>query len=132
PTITNGSNGNQIGTAAKPIDPKLSEPLDNGGPTPTCLLLKGSPALDAGKSFGLTRDERDLPRPNDLAGIANINGSDGSDIGALELQTAVVTNYGDSGVGSLRLAVNDALDDSIITVPDLSSGHDAVILTSGA
>ena len=55
---------------------------------------------------GAPADERGLPRPIDLA-VPNANGSDGSDIGALEVQLPVVTNNNDSGVGSLRLAVND-------------------------
>ena len=46
--VTNGTNGNQIGTAASPIDAKLG-PLGNyGGRTQTHVLLAGSPAIDAG------------------------------------------------------------------------------------
>ncbi len=59
-SITNGI-GNQIGTAAAPIDPLLAPLADNGGPTWTHALLPGSPAIDAGNpSFGasLTSDQR--------------------------------------------------------------------------
>jgi hypothetical protein len=46
--ISDGVNGNQIGTADNPLDPLLA-PLDNyGGPTQTFALLAGSPALGAG------------------------------------------------------------------------------------
>ncbi|HEX4128659.1 MAG TPA: right-handed parallel beta-helix repeat-containing protein [Pirellulales bacterium] len=46
--ITNGSGGNQVGTTASPIDPKLG-PLDYyGGPTETMAIFSGSPAIDAG------------------------------------------------------------------------------------
>lgn len=48
------------------------EPLaDNGGPTPTHALRADSPAVDRGTSFGLTTDQRGLPRPSDFASISN-------------------------------------------------------------
>ena len=46
--ISNGSNGNQVGTAAAPINPRLGPLQNNGGPTETMALLPGSPAIDAG------------------------------------------------------------------------------------
>ncbi|MEZ6072234.1 MAG: choice-of-anchor Q domain-containing protein [Pirellulales bacterium] len=48
--ITDGSNGNRIGTAAVPMDPLLGALQDNGGPIPTHALLAGSPAIDAGEA----------------------------------------------------------------------------------
>jgi CSLREA domain-containing protein len=46
--LTPGANGNLIGSAANPIDPRLG-PLQNiGGPTLTRALLPGSPAIDRG------------------------------------------------------------------------------------
>ena len=56
----------------------------NGGPTQTHALLPGSIAIDRGNSDGATRDQRGLPRPVDLAAVANAVGGDGSDIGAYE------------------------------------------------
>jgi hypothetical protein len=50
--ISNGSNGNQVGTASTPINPKLSTPGDYGGPTFTMALLPGSPAI--GRAGALT------------------------------------------------------------------------------
>src|SRR5262249_9639314 len=47
-------------------DPLLGPLQNNGGPTLTMALLSGSPAIDQGKSFGLTTDQRGLPRPFDL------------------------------------------------------------------
>src|SRR5205823_7580813 len=44
--ITNGSNQNQVGTVAAPIDPKLDPLGNNGGPTQTHKLQTGSPALE--------------------------------------------------------------------------------------
>jgi hypothetical protein len=46
--FTNGVNGDQVGTDASPLDPKLGTLRYNGGPTPTLALLAGSPAIDAG------------------------------------------------------------------------------------
>src|SRR5262249_60072730 len=46
--LANGTNGNQVGTSAQPIDARLGPLADNGGPTFTHALLAGSPALDAG------------------------------------------------------------------------------------
>ena len=48
--ITNGKQGNQIGSASAGtvIDPMLGPLASNGGPTETVALLPGSPAIDAG------------------------------------------------------------------------------------
>jgi predicted outer membrane repeat protein len=66
-------------------DPLLGPLADNGGPTLTHALLPGSPAIDQGKSFGQTTDQRGEPRPFNFPAIANANGGDGSDIGAFEV-----------------------------------------------
>src|SRR5262249_19710970 len=47
--ISNGLQGNQIGTDAQPINPKLGPLANNGGPTETLALLPGSPAIDPGQ-----------------------------------------------------------------------------------
>ncbi len=64
----------------------LATLANNGGHTPTHALLSGSPAIDKGNSFGLTSDQRDLPRPSDDPSIPPAAGGDNSDIGAFELQ----------------------------------------------
>jgi hypothetical protein len=62
-------------------DPKLGLLTDNGGPTPTLALLRGSPAIDAGDATllpaGVTTDQR---------GFNRVVGSK-VDIGAYEVQT---------------------------------------------
>src|SRR5712692_5909035 len=85
--------GDQIGTPAAPIDPKLGPLQDNGGPTFTQALLPGSPATDKGGAATdpvsgnpITTDQRGLPRPVDDPAIPNATGGDGSDIGAFEEQ----------------------------------------------
>ena len=64
--------------------PGLGPLADNGGPTMTHALLESSPAVDKGRSFGATADQRGLPRPTDLGPVNNAAGGDGSDIGAYE------------------------------------------------
>jgi Right handed beta helix region len=77
--ITNGVNGNLIGTAATPINPLLGTLQFNGGPTRTHALLTGSPALNKGfDSVGLASDQRGIPFLR-LSGVA-------VDIGAVEVQ----------------------------------------------
>ena len=58
--ITNGSNGNQIGTTGSPIDPLLGVLANNGGTTMTHALLAGSPAIEAGSNANLPVDTFDL------------------------------------------------------------------------
>ncbi|HUG66550.1 MAG TPA: choice-of-anchor Q domain-containing protein [Pirellulaceae bacterium] len=79
--ISHGSHGNQIGTAAAPINPMLGALQDNGGLTQTLALLPGSPAINAGDNSlipaGVTTDQRG-------PGYARVD--DGTvDIGAFEL-----------------------------------------------
>ncbi|MDQ3813805.1 MAG: CSLREA domain-containing protein, partial [Armatimonadota bacterium] len=85
-----GFNGaaDQTGTTESPLDARLDPNgvQDNGGPTKTVQLKKGSPALDKGNT-ALTVDQRGDTRPQDLSDAAYPNGNgDGSDIGAFEVQ----------------------------------------------
>jgi hypothetical protein len=45
--MTNGANGDQVGTTASPIDPLLAPAAYNGGPTETGPPLAGSPVIGA-------------------------------------------------------------------------------------
>jgi hypothetical protein len=68
-------------------DPLLDTTLaNNGGLTKTLALLSGSPAIEAGNTVGETTDQRGLLRPSDVAAVPTKAGSDGSDIGAFEVQ----------------------------------------------
>ena len=62
--ISDGQDGNQVGTGGSPIDARLGPLADNGGPTQTHALRVGSPALDAG-SDGLAVSN--LPRSSAVA-----------------------------------------------------------------
>lgn len=66
------------------VNPMLGPLADSGGTTLTHAPLSGSPAIDRGKSFGLTTDQRGFLRPYDFSDAANAIGGDGSDIGAVE------------------------------------------------
>jgi len=65
--LTNGTNGNLIGTSATPLDPKLGPLQDNGGLTMTHALLEDSPAIDAGNT-ALAVDASNNPLMTDQRG----------------------------------------------------------------
>jgi alpha-L-arabinofuranosidase len=122
---TNGSSGwngpgDLFATGSNPLDPGLTQLQDNGGPTPTMDPSFYSPVIDQGKSFGVSTDQRGMPRPHDDPSIPNAAGGDSSDIGACEagVRSFVVTNINDSGPGSLRqalLTADNTADFSTIT-----------------
>jgi hypothetical protein len=61
--LVNGVNGNQLGSAAQPLDALLGPLADNGGPTRTMALLAGSPALNSGDPAQLeVADQRGVVR----------------------------------------------------------------------
>ncbi len=72
-TLAGATPTDQVGTPLAPIDPLLGPLGENGGPTPTHLLLTGSPAIDGGKtvpsgflSFHCdANDQRGVARPFD-------------------------------------------------------------------
>src|SRR5262249_7080820 len=70
-----------VGTPQNPLDPKLGPLANNGGPTKTYALLRGSPAIDSGNNSGApATDQRGVHRPRD----GDANGSQIVDIGAFE------------------------------------------------
>jgi hypothetical protein len=73
--ISDGSEGNQIGTPETPINPLLAALGNYGGPTQTIALLPGSPAIGGGTRVGApATDQRGLER------------ADRVDIGAFQSQ----------------------------------------------
>jgi len=68
-------------------NPQLGPLQNNGGATKTQLPADTSPAINKGSAFGLTTDQRGGPRPLGFPGISNAAGGDGSDIGALEVES---------------------------------------------
>jgi hypothetical protein len=76
--ITDGVNGNIVGTVGDPVDPKLGPLAKNGGPTKTHALLAGSPARNAaGTAPCATKtDQRGTARP--VGGACDIGGYEGA------------------------------------------------------
>ena len=61
--FTNGTNGNQVGTLANPVNPLLAPLAYYGGTTQTMPLLPGSPAINAGTDINAAAtDQRGLTR----------------------------------------------------------------------
>jgi hypothetical protein len=98
-TITN-QGGNQIGTAAAPINPLLGPLANNGGRTMTHALLTGSPAIDRGNPAAAAGvggtplyDQRGSP----FTRVFNGDGASGAqiDIGAFEMQSIPPATVGD-------------------------------------
>jgi CSLREA domain-containing protein len=67
------------------VDPQLGPLQDNGGPTQTHAPAFTSPVIDVGVANGLATDQRGAPRTFDATNVANLGGSDGTDIGSVEL-----------------------------------------------
>ena len=123
---SSGSTGNMsstdlIGTAANPIDPRLSPLIVHGGTLPTHVPVPGSPVIGVGQSFNPT-DERGVARP-----------TSGADIGAVQLRTFGITTTSGSGqhaaggtaFGPISVTVTEggtALPGAIVTFTAPTSG----------
>ncbi|HYN87026.1 MAG TPA: choice-of-anchor Q domain-containing protein, partial [Ardenticatenaceae bacterium] len=93
--LTNGVQGDKVGTSAAPLNPNLNPLALNGGLTKSHLPRSGSPALDAGNpaapgsggSACAAVDQRGTPRPKD----ANDDGTVRCDIGAVEVASVGIS-----------------------------------------
>jgi CSLREA domain-containing protein len=74
-SVSDGVNGNQVGSLSNPLDPLLGPLAANGGLTRTHALLLGSPAIDAAST-------PDCP-PTDQRGVLRPQGA-ACDIGSYE------------------------------------------------
>jgi hypothetical protein len=82
--------------------PMLGPLQDNGGPTLTCALLPGSPAIDRGKNLDASvNDQRGSARTYDDLTTTNAMGGDGTDIGAFEVQRTIQLAIESDGSGGL-------------------------------
>ena len=96
--------GDQQGSNASPLDPKLGTLQDNGGYTQTVAPLPNSPLIDKGKRSSdaagalISSDQRSAGRPVDLGGFANAAGGDGTDTGAVELPASIFPTADDQNV----------------------------------
>jgi hypothetical protein len=116
---TSGSAGFGTTSDQLNINPLLGPLADNGGPTRTMALPLGSPAVDKGRSFGLTTDQRGAPRPFDFGSVANADGGDGSDIGAFELgrPSLTIQRAGSNAVVSWPASYGDFALESATNLP---------------
>ncbi|HEX8248464.1 MAG TPA: FG-GAP-like repeat-containing protein [Pyrinomonadaceae bacterium] len=99
---------NQTGDQTGVLNPLLAALAMNGGTTPTHALLAGSTAIDKGKSFDQTTDQRGFIRPFDNPNIPPASGGDNSDIGAFELSNGVAvsrTRFDFDGDGKADVSV---------------------------
>ncbi len=120
--------GNQAGTSAMPIDPKLDPTLQpNGGTTKTHALLVNSPAIDAGSATGT--DQRNLTRLIDNPSIPNAAGGNGADIGAFEVQFAP-TAASVSVSGRAVTQSGRGIRNVVITITDSDGGTRTVKTSS--
>lgn len=80
--------GLSAGSDVRNANPRIGRLQDNGGPTWTHALQRGSPAIDAGTNSGCpATDQRGIARPKD----GNVDGIAVCDIGAFEASpTAVI------------------------------------------
>jgi hypothetical protein len=95
--------GDQTGTAGQPLNSQLAPLGLNGGTTATHALLPGSPAIDKGRSFNASTDQRGSIRPFDVAGITNL--FDASDIGAFETQSSRSSPFDFDGDGKTDIGI---------------------------
>jgi concanavalin A-like lectin/glucanase superfamily protein len=87
--ITDGSSGwanDFLGNSSSPLNPLLGPCQDNGGMVWTMCPLSGSPARDKGRSE-LAVDARGGRRIVDFPNLPNAPDANGSDIGALEVDS---------------------------------------------
>lgn len=112
-----GGTGNQTGTEAAPLDPKLGPLQNNGGQTDTMSPGNGSPAIDAATQAE-NFDQIGTSRPLDSPAYPNAPGGNGSDIGAVEVDAPqpgphfVVTTTADQDDGvasSLACSLREAI-----------------------
>jgi hypothetical protein len=123
--ISGGHNldsGNTCGFAGpgdlSDTDPVLGPLQDNGGPTETYALLRGSPAIDAGSNAACpATDQRGEPRPADGDG----DGAAICDIGAYELPPPFITEV-PCDIGALIEAIDVANNNGEADILNLAAG----------
>ena len=131
--FVNGTKGDQVGTSAAPLDPKLGALANNGGLTETHALLSNSPALDAGDNCVTDAahcGDANIPQVlTDQRGLGRlVDGPDADttatvDIGAYETQPTLANIADTTTLEDTQLAVAfDAGDATSITSLAASNG----------
>jgi hypothetical protein len=126
--LSNGVNGNQIGSAGAPIDPLLGPLQDNGGPTLTHALLSGSPAIDAGNNAYATYwDQRGEGFPRIVNGIIDIGAFEYQGDGAAPLFSRSV-RVNEPAVGTLLASLPPSNDQPVILSSVPTSHQDSTVI----
>jgi len=155
--ISNGGNGNQVGTAGTPVDPLLGALANNGGPTFTHALNDLSPAIDTGNN-ALALDQNNLALTTDQRGTGFPRFENSVvDIGAFEktfgppppsanlsvvkgvsveqsladqhiVYTITVTNGGPNNAAMVVLQDPLPLDMTFVSLPSVGGGWDCTPL----
>ena len=142
--FTNGVDGDQVGTAEAPLDPRLGPLANNGGPTQTHALLPGSPALDAGNNCvldnscspavgqSLTTDQRGAGFAR-AADSADADTTATVDVGAFEAQASVedIPNKSTAEDTPLSFSFNIG-DAAAVTSVTASSGNVVLVPNDSA
>ena len=133
--------GDQIGTAANPINPDLGPLQNNGGPTQTMAILLGSPAIGTG-SVTLAVDQNGASLATEQRGTGYPRTTNGYvDIGAYEFtplaQTVTFGTLANQtyGVAPITLHATDTsnlpITYSVISGPATVSGNTLTITGAG-
>jgi hypothetical protein len=96
----------QTGTNLTTGNPLLSSLGNNGGPTPTMVLLAGSPAFEAATSTPFTSDQRGFARPMGSA----------PDIGAVEMTAPTVSTTSASALTNTAATLNGVVNPNGLAV----------------
>ena len=116
------------------VDPDLGPLADNGGATRTHLPSKTSSVVDAGIANGLATDQRGLARKVDRPENTNAAGSDGTDIGAVEVALEPVVPPPDTTVDDAETSIKKTQKQKgkkIKVTLDVSAGEAVDVLATG-
>ena len=118
--------GDQTGTGASPINPRLDALSNYGGTMQTHRLQTSpvSPAIDAGNSFGLTTEQRGTMRTIDFPGVPFALLGDNTDIGAVEAAVPTAAMVGISG--RVITAQGNGIRNAFVMLTDSSGNMRAV------
>jgi hypothetical protein len=127
--ISDGSQGNQIGTLDSPIDPLLGPLQDNGGPTQTMAVLPGSPARAAGDPTDAPEwDQRGPGFPRVVNGAMDIGAYQVQEGEASPRTTAYATETGLASLQAIMAYWSSTTDDYATRVGNLLSGNAVPLL----
>lgn len=96
--LTNGDNGNLVGTSTSPINAMLGTLTNNGGPTLTMMPQLDSPAFGTGDSFAQLSDGVD-------ESVTSVTVTNGMSFAANDLSPLASGSYCTIQVGSEQMAV---------------------------